>query len=33
MHGSGLAERIGIDNFCASIDQALIRTRGLLDDV
>ncbi len=32
MHDAGLAERIGIDNFCASIDQALIRARGLIAD-
>ena len=29
MHDSGLVERIGIDNFCASIDQALARARRI----
>lgn len=32
MHESGLADRIGLDNFCASIDQALERARSLPDD-
>jgi len=30
MYESGLAERIGIDNFCANIDEALNRARRLL---
>jgi SulP family sulfate permease len=30
MHESGLSHRIGLDNFCASIDQALARARQLL---
>lgn len=30
MHAAGLAERIGIDNFCANIDQALARARSVL---
>jgi SulP family sulfate permease len=30
MHESGLADRIGLDNFCASIDQALERAGHLL---
>ncbi len=30
MHASGLVERVGIDNFCANIDQALIRARHFL---
>jgi SulP family sulfate permease len=30
MHTSGLADRVGIDNFCGSLDQALARARGIL---
>ncbi len=30
MHESGLADRIGLDNFCASIDQALARAQQIL---
>jgi SulP family sulfate permease len=30
LHKSGLAEKIGIDNFCADIDQALDRSERLL---
>lgn len=30
MHESGLADRIGIDNFCANIDDALNRARRIL---
>ncbi len=32
MHESGLADRIGLDNFCASIDQALARAQRLADE-
>jgi SulP family sulfate permease len=30
MHESGLVDRIGLDNFCASIDQALAQARQIL---
>jgi SulP family sulfate permease len=30
MHRSGLLDRVGLDNFCASIDQALARSGELL---
>jgi SulP family sulfate permease len=30
LHRSGLADRIGLDNFCADVDEALTRTRRLL---
>lgn len=32
MHESGLVDRIGLDNFCASIDQALERAREILGE-
>jgi SulP family sulfate permease len=32
MHESGLADRIGLENFCANIDQALARANQLLTD-
>ncbi len=30
LHRSGLADRIGLDTFCADVDEALTRTRRLL---
>jgi hypothetical protein len=30
MFGAGLAERLGLDRFCADIDQALAAARELL---
>lgn len=30
MHAAGLADRIGLDNFCANLDQALVRAAILL---
>jgi SulP family sulfate permease len=32
MHAAGLIDRIGLDNVCANLDEALARARALLDE-
>jgi hypothetical protein len=32
VYRSGLAERIGLENFCADLDEALDRAKGLLGE-